>query len=294
MANTVDKVIAVATAEIGYHEKASNKNLYDKTANSGSANYTKYGYEMHKIYPAVMDFPAPWCDCFVDWCMQVAYGISNAKKLLAGNFDDYTVYSANLYKNKGAWHTGKDVLVGDQIFFKNSKGICHTGLVVDASDSAIKTIEGNVDNEVGYHTYKIGAPSVAGYGRPLYDSNKIKSHNTTSADVYVVKSGDTLSKIAADNHTTVAQLAYANGITNPNKINVGQKIKLTASAPTVKTYTVRTNSGVPLRLRKTANGTIITTMPNGSKVTSDGTYTNGWLKVTYKGITGWYSKLYLR
>ena len=47
MANTVDKVLKVAEAEVGYLEKKSNAFLNDKTANAGSANYTKYTYEMH-------------------------------------------------------------------------------------------------------------------------------------------------------------------------------------------------------------------------------------------------------
>lgn len=56
MANTVGKVISIAKAEVGYLEKKSNSQLDSKTANAGSANYTKYGRDMHKIYPAVMDF----------------------------------------------------------------------------------------------------------------------------------------------------------------------------------------------------------------------------------------------
>jgi len=32
--------------------------IYRKTSGAGYDNYTKYGYEMHKIYPSVMDFPA--------------------------------------------------------------------------------------------------------------------------------------------------------------------------------------------------------------------------------------------
>ena len=49
MANTVDKVIATADTEIGYLEKRTNLQLYDKTANAGSNNYTKYAYELDKI-----------------------------------------------------------------------------------------------------------------------------------------------------------------------------------------------------------------------------------------------------
>lgn len=47
--------------------------------------------------------------------------------------------------------------------------------------------------------------------------------------IYVVKSGDTLHKIARMHKTTVAKLALLNGIANPSLIRVGQKIKLTGS-----------------------------------------------------------------
>ena len=110
MGNYASKVIAIALAEVGYLEKSAaawkkygKDCLYNKTAYAGFDNYTKYGYEMHQIYPSVMDFPAYWCDCFVDWCFYQAYGVSNAKKLLGGNFDDYTKNSINLYKSKKAF-----------------------------------------------------------------------------------------------------------------------------------------------------------------------------------------------
>ena len=69
-----NKVIQIALNEVGYLEKSkqayqqNNNIIYDKTQGAGSDNYTKYGYDMHKLYPSVMDFPAYWCDAFVDWC----------------------------------------------------------------------------------------------------------------------------------------------------------------------------------------------------------------------------------
>ena len=75
MANTVDKVINIAKAEVGYLEKKSNAYVDDKTANAGNKNYTKYGRDMHELYPSVMDFPAYWCDALVDLCFYAAYGV---------------------------------------------------------------------------------------------------------------------------------------------------------------------------------------------------------------------------
>lgn len=48
--------------------------------------------------------------------------------------------------------------------------------------------------------------------------------STDKKTTYTVRRGDTLSKIAKENNVTVAQLQKDNGIKNPNKIYVGQKI----------------------------------------------------------------------
>lgn len=81
----VSKVLAVAVAEIGYKEKASNSQLDDKTANAGSANYTKYARDFDKKYPNWYNGKKngfAWCDMFVDWCFLTAYGYENALRLL--------------------------------------------------------------------------------------------------------------------------------------------------------------------------------------------------------------------
>ena len=58
-------------------------------------------------------------------------------------------------------------------------------------------------------------------------NNMLSSSSSESkAEYYTVKSGDTLSGIAKKYGTTVKALASANGIKNPNKIYVGQKIKV--------------------------------------------------------------------
>lgn len=209
--NTVEKVINVAAGEDGYLEKSASaykKNpdiLDEKTAGAGSDNYTKYGRDMHKIYPAVMDFPAPWCDSFVDWCFQKAYGVANAKGLLCGNFDDYTVASAQLYKNKGALdQTPKK---GAQVFFtKNGQvsGCYHTGLVYAVDNTYFYTIEGNtsgasgvVANGGGVAKKKYFIVSYIGktlFGHPKYDiaksNKKGKSVKQVAKEVVAGKWGN--------------------------------------------------------------------------------------------------------
>lgn len=180
MANTVDKVINIAQNEVGYLEKKSNSQLDSKTANAGSANYTKYGKNMGCNGLA-------WCDAFVDDCFVQAYGREKAKELLGG-FSNYTPTSAQYFKDMGRWHT-TNPQVGDQIFFKNSTRICHTGIVYKVDSSNVYTIEGNTSGASGViangggvcrKSYPLTYSKIAGYGRPDYD-NAASSKNTSSA-----------------------------------------------------------------------------------------------------------------
>lgn len=192
----MNKVLEIALAEVGYLEKKSNSQLDSKTANAGSANYTKYGRDMHKLYPSVMDFPAAWCDAFVDWCFMKAYGVANAKGLLGGNFNDYTVASAQLYKNKKAWYTSPKV--GDQIFFKNSQRIYHTGLVYKVDAKRVYTIEGNTSGASGViangggvckKSYALNYSKIAGYGRPKYEGTEPVADTEEAYDMPTIKKG---------------------------------------------------------------------------------------------------------
>ena len=191
-------VINIALSEDGYLEKSSaaykkNKNIiYEKTKGAGSDNYTKYGKEMHDLYPAVMDFPAYWCDCFVDWCFYKAYGVSGAKALLGGNFDDYTVNSKALYVAKGAYiKRGEGIpKKGDQIFFNNGTRVCHTGIVYDVDKTYVYTVEGNTSvgstvvangGGVSKKKYALNYNKIDGYGRPPYGTESIIKKLTKSA-----------------------------------------------------------------------------------------------------------------
>ena len=204
-------VISIAMNEVGYLEKKSNSQLDDKTANAGSANYTKYGRDMHELYPSVMDFPAAWCDAFVDWCFYKAYGTSNAKGLIGGDFNDYTPSSAQLYKNKGAYYKSNPK-IGDQIFFRNSQRICHTGLVYDVRDGKVFTIEGNTSGASGViangggvcmKSYALSDGYIDGYGRPKYDDEELKSTEEVAKEVINGKWGT-----GVDRKNRLAQAGY--------------------------------------------------------------------------------------
>ena len=55
---------------------------------------------------------------------------------------------------------------------------------------------------------------------------------TEATGTYVVRAGDTLYRIAQNHGTTVAALAYLNGITNPSSIHAGQILRIAGGAPT--------------------------------------------------------------
>lgn len=159
----IKKLISTASAEIGYMEKASNKNLDDKTANAGKGNFTKYARDLVNLIGSPYAQGAAWCDMFVDWCFIQTFGKENAKKILGG-WSAYTPTSANFYKNSGRFF--KSPKVGDQIFFKNSERINHTGIVASVTNSTVYTIEGNSSNRVMHRSYYINDTNIAGYGRP--------------------------------------------------------------------------------------------------------------------------------
>ena len=126
-----------------------------------------------------------WCDMFVDWCILQAClrkykstkeAINKARKMIFG-WSAYTPTSANYYKNNNRYFSSPKK--GDQIFFKNSSRICHTGFVIGVDANNVYTIEGNTSSASGVvanggcvrrKQYPLNYHSIEGYGRPLYDS----------------------------------------------------------------------------------------------------------------------------
>lgn len=168
--------IAVAAAEIGYREKGSNASLDNKSANAGSANYTKYARDFDQKYPKWYNGKKngyAWCDMFVDWCFLTAFGYENALRLLCQperSAGAGCTYSLRYYKNKGQFHTSGPK-PGDQIFFGTSlDNSSHTGIVEKVDSSKVYTIEGNTSDQVARRSYALNNSRILGYGRPAYDA----------------------------------------------------------------------------------------------------------------------------
>jgi LysM repeat protein len=68
------------------------------------------------------------------------------------------------------------------------------------------------------------------------------SSEAAAGTVYTVQSGDTLSRIASRYGISVAELAAANGITNPNLIYTGQQLQVGGSAPSVTQSTASSSA----------------------------------------------------
>ena len=123
----------------------------------------------------------------------------------------------------------------------------HIGIVTQVSGKASFVVtEGNMSGgKVGNRTMQVNGNYIRGFITPDFDaiakkiggstvgtstgSSTNAGSTTSDGTVYTVVAGDTLSKIAAKYGTTYQKLAEYNGISNPNVISVGQKIKIPAS-----------------------------------------------------------------
>lgn len=182
MSKAAEKVIATATQEVGYLEKATKSQLDDKTANAGYNNWTKYARDLDNM--GVYNGPKngyAWCAVFVMWCMVKSFGLEMALKITGqpkgGNGASCTSL-VSYYRTIGRFFKNNPQ-PGDQIFFlDNSGNFCHTGLVVKVTPTTIHTIEGNTSSSTGVvanggavcnKTYASTYVKIGGYGRPNYD-----------------------------------------------------------------------------------------------------------------------------
>lgn len=141
-----DEIIEIALSQKGYTE--------------GPNNDTKYGEWYGLNYN-------PWCAIFVSWC---AFQVGILDSLIP-KFAGCTT-GFRLMSDMGI--TTKEHIVpkkGDLIFFDwdRSGDYDHVGIVTDANESSVWTVEGNHDDNVDTYVYPINASYIAGYARPKYE-----------------------------------------------------------------------------------------------------------------------------
>lgn len=160
---------------------------------------------------------APWCAMFVSY-VAAATGLKSVGKFA------YCPYWVSYFKREGRW--GTTPKVGAIVFFdwNRDKLADHVGVVEYVKGGYVYTIEGNKGDKVCRVARK---PSdILGYGYPVYDQAKAKR--------YTVKSGDSLSKIAARQYADPSRwrdIYRANKKLigdNPALIKPGQRLTLPA------------------------------------------------------------------
>ena len=274
----VNRVLSVAEAEVGYLEKASNKNLDGKTENVGSKNYTKYARDLDAIpgfYNGHKQGVA-WCDVFVDWCFVQAYGKDAALKLLCQPLKSAGAgcrYSRGYYKAKGQLVSAPQP--GDQIFFwpKDAIGgpkVQHTGLVYKVDGTYVYTIEGNTSGTSGVvangggvwrKKYRLDYNRIAGYGRPDYGSGE-----SASTDAPVTPTEPSTPETPVQPETPAVQEDTVTIVSGGGNVNI------------------RTGNGTKY--------TRITAVKPGKTYPWVATAENGWHAIEIAGKVGWVSGEY--
>lgn len=124
-----------------------------------------------------------WCTQFHDYCFIRAFGIDAARAMLYrpkyNNYGAVVKYTYNYYKSAG--RTGKEPKEGCSIFFHNSQGLSHIGIVEKFDSTYVYTIEGNTSSPTDSHSYYVSSKKyrrsdsyIYGYGYPNYDAEPPK------------------------------------------------------------------------------------------------------------------------
>lgn len=176
MANdkAINALIKIAEAEIGYLEKKSNSQLDSKTANAGSANYTKYWRDVYPSYQA-----QPWCAAFVSWCFEKAFGLETAKKLLKHWPYTYCPTLGDLFTKNA------NPKVGDIVIFFRGGEFAHTGIVTAVSGDRFETIEGNTSGASGI------VDNGGGVCKKSYYNSQLPGTKFCTPDYSIVKNTNT-------------------------------------------------------------------------------------------------------
>jgi hypothetical protein len=240
----VNKIISTAEAEVGYLEKKSNKDLNSKTANVGSANYTKYG----KWIGANGDY---WCASFLSWIFYKAFGTDLGKKLLCGSYSAACETIRQNFKKMYQYKTSPKP--GDVIFFSGTRhsGANHIGLVYKVADGKVYTIEGNsggasdvIDNGGGVvkKVYKTSNSKILGYGHPDYSQYTLPTAEKPTENSSKPTQGTSVYPKCSKSFSSIVDALRSVGV-NDTSLRARQKI---AEKNGIKNYSGSTAQNVKM------------------------------------------------
>lgn len=185
----------------------------------GSDN-NPYGRDIDTNYPDWYNGKKnnfPWCTQFHDDMFIRSYGLESAREMLNRPYKSLGAvvkYAYNYYKQAG--RVGSNPSVGASIFFHNTAGLSHIGIVTKYDDTHVWTVEGNTWNDydrnhdfyVASHKYKRNSTYIYGYGYPKYSSvpeihyKKGVNYKVVCRDALMLRNGsNTKSKIYGELHT---------------------------------------------------------------------------------------------
>ena len=140
-----------------------------------------------------------------------------------------------------------NIVPGEAVWMPGHIGVyIGDGLAVECTpkwDNKVQiTAVANIGNKAGYNSRKWTKHGKLPYIEYVVEAPAVKpsteSTKPSNEVVYTVKRGDTLSAIARKYGTTYKVLAAYNGISNPNIIRVGQKIKIPGTSAPAATKSV--------------------------------------------------------
>ncbi len=151
----IEKVIDVASAEVGVREGYSNGHHDNRVKYAGQVPGLEWANGQ------------PWCAVFVSWVALKA-GVAELYPRTAS-----CDVGGQWFKARGRW--SEYPAVGAQVFYGTPSDLNHTGVVVGFDDTYITTVEGNTNDDGGregdgvYRKVRRRRDSnVVGYGHPKF------------------------------------------------------------------------------------------------------------------------------
>ena len=264
-----NKIIEIASNEVGYKEGAGNSNKYS-----------------NELYGKAQE----WCADFVRWCLiKVGAGelfpVSSYVPTIAewfsekGKYMNSQAFGGNYIPQKG------DIVVFD---YNHNRTSDHIGLVERVENGRLYTIEGNKDNMVKRCEYNLSSNEIRAYLTPEY-----KVINTAIKPVSEIAQ-EVINGAWGNGEERKARLEEAGYNYEEVQAKVNEMLR-----PKEIYKTVTAQSGLNIRATASTSGIRIGGVACNEKVQvlEENIYTaNGfkWDKIKYNNIIGYVANTYLR